>query len=382
MWAYVGRRLLLMIPTLLGIMIINFFVIQMAPGGPVEQAIAERRGMAVDPTARFAGGAGEIRGGQQQQGGAQAAQQAQQAQQGTNQEQSRYRGARGVSAEQIRELEKQYGFDKPIWQRFFITMRDFALFRFGDSYFRDANVIELIIEKLPTSLSLGVWTMLLGYLVCIPLGIAKAVRNGTRFDTATSTAVLVGYAIPSFLLAILLIVLFSGGSYWRVFPLRGLVSNNWEDLALGAKILDYAWHMVLPVGAMMVGGFATLTFFTKNLFLEEINKQYVVTARAKGLTQRRVLYGHVFRNAMLLIITSFPAAFLSVFFSGVLLIEIIFSLDGLGRLFYDATIRRDYPLMFGSLYIGTWIGLLMGILRDVSYAWVDPRIHFDKVEVN
>ena len=378
MWAYLGRRLLLMIPTLFGIMVINFFVIQLAPGGPVQQAISEMRGFGTDPTARFTGGAGEIRPapGQLQQGGGGAGQQA------TNQEQSPYRGARGVSAEQIKELEKQYGFDKPIVERFFLTMKDFLLFRFGDSYFRDQNVIEVIIDKLPVSISLGLWTTIIIYLICIPLGIAKAVRDGTRFDTGSSTIVLIGYAIPDFLFAILLIVVFAGGSYFHVFPIRGLVSNSWEELSWGMRILDYAWHMVLPVGAMVVGGFATLTFFTKNLFLEEINKQYVITARAKGLTESRVLYGHVFRNAMLLIIAGFPAAFLSVFFAGVLLIEIIFSLDGLGRLFYDATIRRDYPLMFGSLYIGTWIALLMGIARDISYAWIDPRIHFDKVEVD
>ena len=382
MWSYVGRRLLLMIPTLFGIMIINFFVVQLAPGGPVEQAIAERRGMAVDTTARFAGGAGAELGnntptaGGAGGGGLGAAQAAQ------SPEQSRYRGARGVPPEMIRELEKQYGFDKPIWERFVLTMRDFLLFRFGDSYFRDQNVIDVILDKLPVSLSLGVWTSLLVYLICIPLGIAKAVRDGTQFDKSSSTIVLIGNAIPDFLLAILLIVFFAGGSYWQIFPLRGLVSPNWDELSLGAKVADYAWHMVLPVFSMVVGGFATLTMFTKNLFIEEINKQYVATARAKGLTERRVLYGHVFRNAMMLIIAGFPAAFLGVFFSGVLFIEIIFSLDGLGRLFWDATIRRDYPLMFGSLYIGTLIGLLMAILRDISYAWIDPRVHFEKVEAS
>ncbi len=366
-----------MIPTLFGIMVINFFVIQLAPGGPVEQRLAEMRGIGVDATARFAGGAGNAEV-QQNQGGNRPQQTAQQQQ---SPEQQRYRGARGVPPEIIREIEQQYGFDKPVLERFFLTMKDFLLFRFGDSYFRDQNVIEIIIDKLPVSLSLGLWTMLIIYLICIPLGIAKAVREGTKFDGGTTTIVLIGYAIPDFLFAILLIVLFAGGSYWNIFPIRGLVSPNWEELSWYMKIADYAWHMVLPVTAMVIGGFATLTMLIKNLFLEEIKQQYVITARAKGLTQRRVLYGHVFRNAMLLIITGFPAAFLSIFFAGVLLIEIIFSLDGLGRLFYDATIRRDYPLMFGSLYIGTLLGLIMGILRDISYAWVDPRIHFDRVEV-
>jgi microcin C transport system permease protein len=374
MWAYVGRRLLLMIPTLFGIMVINFFVIQLAPGGPVEQRLAEMRGMAVDATQRFTGGGGEV---QQNRG----PNQPQQATQQQTPEQSRYRGARGVDPKLIRELEQQYGFDKPIVQRFFLTMKDFLLFRFGDSYFRDQNVIEIIIDKLPVSISLGLWTMLIIYLICIPLGIAKAVREGSKFDSGTTTIVLIGYAIPDFLFAILLIVLFAGGSYWNIFPIRGLVSPNFDELSWYMKVADYAWHMVLPVTAMVIGGFATLTMLVKNLFLEEIKQHYVITARAKGATPRRVLYGHVFRNSMLLIITGFPAAFLSIFFAGVLLIEIIFSLDGLGRLFYDATIRRDYPLMFGSLYIGTLLGLVMGIVRDVSYAWVDPRIHFERVEV-
>lgn len=368
MWVYLARRLLLLIPTLIGIMIINFFIIQVAPGGPVEQAIAVFKGNAVDATARFAGGAGEIRGAAGVEQGIAAAAQ--------GNVESRYRGSRGVDPQIIREIEAQYGFDKPIVTRFFTTMRDLVLFRFGDSYYRDRNVIELIIEKLPVSLSLGVWTMLIVYLVCIPLGIAKAVRDGTRFDTRTTTIILIGYAIPDFLFAILLVVLFAGGSYWSLFPLRGLVSPNWHELSLWHQVLDYFWHLVLPVTAMVVGGFAALTMFTKNLFIEEINKQYVITARAKGLTSNAVLYGHVFRNAMMLVIAGFPAAFLSVFFTGVLFIEIIFTLDGLGRLFYEAALTRDYPLMFGSLYIGAWIGLLMTIIRDISYAWIDPRVHF------
>lgn len=368
MWAYLGRRLMLLIPTLLGIMVINFFVIQFAPGGPVEQSIADLRGNAVSVTARFTGGQGEQIQTQQQ---GRATGQVTQADTTT-----RYRGARGVDPEIIREIERQYGFDKPIVTRFFLTMRDLALFRFGDSYYRDRNVIELIIEKLPVSLSLGLWTMIITYAVCIPLGIAKAVRDGTPFDTRTTAIVLIGYAIPDFLFAILLVVLFAGGSFWNLFPLRGLVSPGWHDFPLWRQILDYFWHLALPITAMVVGGFAVLTMVTKNLFIEEINKQYVITARAKGLTASAVLYGHVFRNAMMLIIAGFPAAFLGVFFAGVLFIEIIFTLDGLGRLFYEATLTRDYPLMFGSLYLGAWIGLVTTILRDISYAWIDPRVHF------
>jgi microcin C transport system permease protein len=372
MWAYLGRRLLLMIPTLFGIMVINFFVIQVAPGGPVEQAIAEIKGNAVNVTARFTGGLGEQARPQDAQTPGAPATQAE--------NQSRYRGARGVDPQIIRQIEQQYGFDKPLVTRFFLTMRDFLLLRFGDSYYRDRNVVELIIEKLPVSLSLGLWTMALVYLVCIPLGIAKAVRDGTKFDTRTTTIVLIGYAIPDFLFAILLVVLFAGGSFWHLFPLRGLVSNNWHELSLGAKVLDYFWHLVLPITAMVVGGFATLTIFTKNLFIEEINKQYVITARAKGLTRNAVLYAHVFRNAMMMIIAGFPSAFLAIFFTGVLFIEIIFTLDGLGRLFYEATLTRDYPIMFGSLYLGTLIGLAMTIIRDISYSWIDPRVHFGNLQ--
>ena len=376
MYAYIVRRLLLMIPTLFGIMVVNFFIIQAAPGGPVHQMIAQLEGTAVDITSRFTGVDQQevAEGGVGAAGGGGAAQEAD--------IQSRYRGARGVPPETIRKIEAQYGFDKPIYVRFFTTMRDLMLFRLGDSYFRNGTVIELVIDKLPVSLSLGVWTSLLVYLISIPLGIAKAVRDGSRFDVATSGVVLAGYAIPGYLFAVLLVILFAGGSYWNIFPLRGLVSNNWEDLSLISKVLDYAWHLVLPVAAMTIGGFAGLTNLTKNLFLEEINKQYVVTARAKGLSERLVLYGHVFRNAMLLVIAGFPAAFLSVFFTGVLLIEIIFSLDGLGRLGYEATLARDYPLIFGSLYVFTLIGLVMTLVRDLMYAWIDPRIHFEKVEVS
>ena len=373
MYVYILRRLALMIPTLFGIMVVNFFIIQAAPGGPVQQMIAQLEGTAVDVTSRFTGiGAEEVAKENNVDGGQRAG----------DDIQSRYRGARGLKPEIIEKLEKQFGFDKPIYVRFFVTMKDLVMFRLGESYFRNGTVIDLVIEKLPVSLSLGVWTSLLVYLISIPLGIAKAVRDGTRFDVVTSGFVLFGYAIPGYLFAILLIVLFAGGSYWNIFPLRGLVSPNWDELSLGMKILDYAWHMTLPVIAMVIGGFAGLTNLTKNLFLEEIHKQYVVTARAKGLVERRVLYGHVFRNAMLLVIAGFPAAFLSLFFTGVLLIEIIFSLDGLGRMGYEATLARDYPLIFGSLYVFTLIGLFMTIIRDLMYAWIDPRIHFEKLEVN
>lgn len=371
MYAYIVRRIVFMIPTLFGIMIVNFFIIQAAPGGPVHQLIAQLEGTAVDITSRFTGvDANEVAAPEGDAAGAAG-----------DDIQSRYRGARGVPPALILKLEKQFGFDKPMYVRFFVTMKDLVMFRLGDSYFRNGTVIELVIDKLPVSLSLGVWTTLLVYLISIPLGIAKAVRDGTRFDIVTSGIVLFGYAIPGYLFAILLIVLFAGGSYWSIFPLRGLVSTNFDELSWGMKIADYAWHMVLPVIAMVIGGFAALTNLTKNLFLEEIHKQYVVTARAKGLSERRVLYGHVFRNAMLLVIAGFPAAFLSVFFTGVLMIEIIFSLDGLGRLGYEATLARDYPLIFGSLYVFTLIGLFMTLVRDLMYAWIDPRINFERIEV-
>ena len=372
MYAYIIRRLLLVIPTLFGIMVVNFFIIQAAPGGPVHQMIALMEGTAVDVTSRFTGiGQREVAEGAERQ-----------EQQGAEDIRSRYRGAEGLKPEILEKLEAQFGFDKPIYVRFLTTMRDLVIFRLGDSYFRNGTVLDLVIDKLPVSLSLGVWTSLLVYLISIPLGIAKAVRDGSRFDVTTSGIVLLGYAIPGYLFAILLVVLFAGGSYWSIFPLRGLVSPNWDELSWGMKILDYAWHMALPVFAMVIGGFAGLTNLTKNLFLEEIHKQYVVTARAKGLTERHVLYGHVFRNAMMLVIAGFPAAFLSIFFTGAMLIEIIFSLDGLGRMGYEAVLARDYPLIFGSLYVFTLIGLLMTIVRDLMYAWIDPRVHFERVEVN
>jgi microcin C transport system permease protein len=373
MQAYIIRRLILIVPTLFGIMVINFFLIQMAPGGPVHQMIAQLEGTAIDVTSRFTAA------GNEEVGIADANEQAQ-AQAGADVV-SRYQGARGIPPDLIREIEAQFGFDKPIMVRFVITMKNLILFDLGDSYFRDKNVMELVVEKLPVSLSLGIWTTLLVYLISIPLGIAKAVRDGTKFDAWTSAVILVGFSVPGYLFAIMLIIVFSGGSYFDLFPLRGLVSSNWDELGWFMKIVDYAWHMTLPIVAMMIGGFAGLTMLTKNSFIEEINKQFVVTARAKGLTERRVLYGHVFRNAMLIVIAGFPAAFLSIFFTGVLMIEIIFSLDGLGRMGYEATLTRDYPLIFGSLYVFTILGLLMGIIRDLTYAAIDPRIHFDSHEV-
>ncbi|MEK0081608.1 microcin C ABC transporter permease YejB [Benzoatithermus flavus] len=364
MLAYILRRLLLVVPTLFGIMVINFAIIQAVPGGPVQRMIAELTGRGVGATARITGGGGGETAG----GPARAADQS-----GV---QGRYRGAQGLDPAFIKELERLYGFDKPAWQRFLMMMGNYLRFDFGESYFRSKSVIGLIVEKMPVSISLGLWTTLLTYLVSIPLGIRKAVRDGTPFDVWTSGVVIVGYAIPSFLFAILLIVLFAGGSYFQIFPLRGLVSDDFWSLPWYAKILDYLWHMVLPVTAMLVGSFATLTMLTKNSFLEEINKQYVLTARAKGLGEREVLYRHVFRNAMLIVIAGFPAAFISAFFTGSLLVEIIFSLDGIGLLGYEAALNRDYPLMFGTLYIFVLFGLVMKIVSDLTYVLVDPRIDF------
>jgi microcin C transport system permease protein len=294
---------------------------------------------------------------------------------------STYRGARGLDPDLIRQLERQFGFDRPAHERFFRMLRSYVTFDFGDSFFRDQRVIDLIVQKLPVSVSLGLWTMLLIYLISIPLGVAKAIRDGSAFDVWTSAVVIVGYAIPGFLFAILLVVLFAGGSVFAWFPLRGLVSDHWALLPWPARILDYLWHMMLPVTALVVGGFASLTMLTKNSFLEEINKQYVVTARSKGLTRRRVLYGHVFRNAMLIVIAGFPSAFIGIFFTGALLIEVIFSLDGLGLLGFEAAINRDYPIMFGTLYIYTLVGLLLNLVSDLTYVAVDPRIDFATREV-
>ncbi len=367
MGAYVLRRLMLMVPTLIGIVVINFFVIQGAPGGPVEQVLAQIQGTAVDATARVSGGGGGLESGRA--GGTQSAT--------TGGDSSVYRGARGLPPELIERVKKQYGFDRPIHERFVAMMRDYLVFDLGESFFRNARVVDLVISKLPVSISLGLWTTLLVYLVSIPLGIAKAVRDGSRFDVATSSLVVIGNAIPGFLFALLLVVLFAGGSFWKIFPLRGLVSDDWASLSWAGKALDYAWHMALPLLAMTIGGFATLTLLTKNSFIEEIGKQYVQTARAKGLAERRVLYGHVFRNAMLIVIAGFPAAFISVLFTGSLLIEVMFSLDGLGLLGFEAAINRDYPIVFGTLWVFGLMGLLIGLAGDLMYVAIDPRIDFE-----
>ncbi|MEE9437037.1 MAG: microcin C ABC transporter permease YejB [Candidatus Adiutricales bacterium] len=362
MIAYIIRRFLLIFPTVLGILTINFFIIQAAPGGPVEQVIARLQGTDVSATARISGaGQDEVVS----------------AAKPTFSTESKYRGAQGLDPELIKEIEKLYGFDKPVHVRFFMMLKSYARFDLGDSFFRDQSVVKLIISKMPVSISLGLWSTLLIYSLSIPLGIRKAVKHGSRFDVWSSTAVIIGNAVPVFLFAIILIVLFAGGSYFDWFPLRGLTSDNFSDLSLLGKIGDYFWHLALPILALVIGGFATLTMLTKNSFLDEINKQYVVTARSKGITERRVLYGHVFRNAMLIIIAGFPSAFISMFFTGSLLIEIIFSLDGLGLLGFESTINRDYPVMFGTLYVFTLLGLLLKLVSDITYMFVDPRIDFE-----
>ena len=360
MLAYIVRRLLLILPTLLGILVINFVIIQAAPGGPVEQMIAKLEGFDAasgGATGRISGSGGEV---------AVAG--------------SSYRGAQGLDPDLVAEIERMYGFDKSAPERFWLMIKSYAQLDFGESFFRDASVIDLIIEKMPVSISLGLWSTLITYLVSIPLGIAKATRHGSAFDVWTSTAIVIGYAIPAFLFAILLIVLFAGGSYWDWFPLRGLTSGNFDELSLAGKALDYFWHLALPVTALVIGNFATLTLLTKNSFLDEIGKQYVTTARAKGLSNNRVLYGHVFRNAMLLIIAGFPAAFIGIFFTGSLLIEVIFSLDGLGLMSFEAAINRDYPVVFGTLFIFTLVGLVVKLIGDIAYTLVDPRIDFESRE--
>ncbi len=356
MLAYILRRLLLIIPTLFGILLINFIIIQAAPGGPVEQMIAKLEGFdaaAGGATGRISGGGSEVAASS-----------------------SSYRGAQGLDPELIKDIEKLYGFDKPAPERFWIMISNYLKLDFGESFFRDAKVTDLIIEKMPVSISLGLWSTLIMYLVSIPLGVAKAVRHGSAFDVWTSTAIVVGYAVPAFLFAILLIVVFAGGSYLDWFPLRGLTSNNFDELSTWGKVVDYFHHLALPITALVIGNFATLTLLTKNSFLDEINKQYVVTARAKGLSERGVLYGHVFRNAMLLIIAGFPAAFIGIFFTGSLLIEVIFSLDGLGLLSFEAAMNRDYPVVFGTLFIFTLLGLVVKLIGDLTYTLVDPRIDF------
>jgi len=359
MGAYILRRIALIIPTLIGIMLINFTLVQFVPGGPVEQIIAKIEGSGDV----FSGisGSGDTGGGGASLGGG---------------GEDKYLGARGLPPDFIEKLNKQFGFDKPAWQRFLLMMRDYAEFDFGQSYFRSISVVDLVKEKMPVSISLGLWSTLIAYLVSIPLGIRKAVRDGTSFDTWTSSVIIVGYAIPGFLFAVLLLVVFAGGSYFQWFPLRGLVSDNWASLSWPDRILDYFWHIALPVLASTISAFATLTLLTKNSFLDEIKKQYVMTAKAKGLSEHRVLYGHVFRNAMLIVIAGFPSVFVSVFFGGSLIIETIFSLDGLGRLGYEAAVSRDYPVIFGTLYVFGLIGLVMTLISDLMYVWIDPRIDF------
>jgi len=365
MAAYIIRRLLLMTPTLLGIMIINFAIVQFAPGGPVEQLVAQMTGSDVGATGRIGGVEGETAGAMEGLGGAGAT------------AVSEYRGAQGLDPEFIKELEKQFGFDKPLHERFLLMLGNFIRFDFGQSYFRDETVVDLVISKMPVSISLGLWTTLIVYLVSIPLGIRKAVRDGSTFDMWTSALVIVGYAIPGFLFAIILIVLFAGGSFLDWFPLRGLTSEDWELMSWPRRILDYAWHLVLPITALVIHGFATLTFLTKNSFLDQIHMLYVSTARAKGLTEARVLYGHVFRNAMLIVISGFPSALIHILFTGALLIEVIFSLDGLGLLGFEAVVKRDYPIMFATLYFFTLLGLVLHLIADVIYTVVDPRIDFE-----
>ena len=354
--SYILKRLLLIIPTLLGIMTINFFIVQIAPGGPVEQAIAQYQGLDGDSNRIASGASSEIQ---------------------SSNTQSKYRGAQGVDPEYIAALEKLYGFDKPIVERYFSMLWRYAKFDFGDSFYRNEKVTQLIIDKMPVSISLGLWTTLLAYLISIPLGIKKATSHGSRFDIWSSTIVTIAYAIPAFILAIMLIVLFAGGSYYDWFPLRGLVSDNFDSLTVWGKVKDYFWHLALPISASVLASFATLTMLTKNSFLDEIHKQYVVTARAKGCSQNRVLYGHIFRNAMLLVIAGLPAALIGIFFTGSMLIEVIFSLDGLGLLSFESVINRDYPVIFASLYIFTLVGLVLKLISDVTYTLIDPRITFE-----
>ena len=358
MGAYIARRLLLVLPTLLGILVINFALTQFVPGGPIEQVLANMEGQG-DVFESFSGTSSEV---------AEAS------------ETSDYVGARGLPPEFIAELEKEFGFDKPPLERFLTMLWNYLRFDFGESYFRSISVVDLVLEKMPVSISLGLWSTLLAYLISIPLGIRKAVLDGSRFDTWTSWVIIIAYAIPGFLFAILLLVLFAGGSFLQIFPLRGLTSDYFEQLSLGEKIVDYFWHITLPIIASTISAFATLTLLTKNSFMDEIQKQYVITARAKGLSDRRVLLGHVFRNAMLIVIAGFPAVFIGVFFGGSLIIETIFSLDGLGRMGFEAAVARDYPVIFGTLFVFGLMGLVVGILSDLMYVFVDPRIDFERRE--
>ena len=375
MTAYIIRRILLIIPTMIGIMAISFVVVQFAPGGPVERVIAQLQGTDVDATSRITGGSGDFSGQAGQHSAADDALT------------SKYRGSQGLDPEFIKKLEKQFGFDKPPLTRFALMLWNYSRFDFGESYFRDISVLKLIGEKMPVSISLGLWMTLLSYAISIPLGIRKAVKDGTRFDIWTSAVIIVGYAIPGFLFAILLIILFAGGSFWDFFPLRGLwsdqyVNTRWYNWITDPRaLLDYFWHLALPLTAMALSAFATTTMLTKNSFLDEIRKQYVVTARAKGLSERQVLYGHVFRNAMLIVISGVPGAFIGAFFAGALLIETIFSLDGLGLLGFESVLNRDYPVVFATLYMFSLLGLVVNLISDLTYTWIDPRIDFETREV-
>ena len=369
MTAYIVRRILFMIPTIFGIMLVSFVVVQFAPGGPVERVIAQLSGTDTGATSRISGSSGGDFANRGAMTGAQG------------EVNSKYRGAQGLDPAFIKSLEKQFGFDKPAYERFFIMLWNYLRFDFGKSYFRDISVVQLIKEKLPVSISLGIWMTLLSYLISIPLGIRKAVRDGSPFDVWTSGIIIIGYAIPGFLFAILLIILFAGGSFFQIFPLRGLVSDGWSQFPWWQKILDYFWHLTLPIISMGLSAFATMTLLTKNSFLEELRKQYVLTARAKGCTERQVLYNHIFRNAMLLVIAGFPAAFVSAFFAGSLLIETIFSLDGLGLLSFESVLNRDYPVVFANLYIFALVGLVVNLISDLTYTWIDPRIDFETREV-
>jgi microcin C transport system permease protein len=359
MLAYSIRRILLMIPTLFAIILVNFVIVQAAPGGPVDQLIAQLKGTGSAAISRVGGGGGELSRPSTSTAG-----------------ENQSRGARGLDPEFVKQLNKLYGFDKPAAERFWMMIRNYLTFDFGSSFYQDRRVVTLIAEKFPVSISLGLWATLISYLVSIPLGIRKAVNDGSNFDVWTSGVIIVGYAIPGFLFAILLIVLFAGGSYFSWFPLRGIVSNDWSSFSWPHRIVDYFWHITLPVVSLLISNFATLTMLTKNSFLEEINKQYVVTARSKGLSEQRVLYGHVFRNGMLLVIAGFPAAFIGILFTGALLVEVIFSLDGIGYLGFQAAIGRDYPIMFAIVYIYTLVGLVTTLVRDLTYTLIDPRIDF------
>ncbi|MGE0024759.1 MAG: microcin C ABC transporter permease YejB [Hyphomicrobium sp.] len=372
MAGYLLKRLLLIIPTMIGIMLISFVIVQFAPGGPVEQMIAKLSGTDSSISDRIGGGARDTVGG-----GAQS-QLGQGVGDGVT---SKYRGAQGLDPEFIKELERQFGFDKPPHERFLLMMKNYLMFDFGRSYFRDVSVIELVKEKLPVSVSLGLWMTLITYFISIPLGIRKAVHDGEPFDAWTSTALIVGYAVPGFLIAVLLLILFAGSSFYQWFPSRGLTSDEWDQLSLVSKVIDYFWHLTLPIIAMALGSFTTMTFLTKNSFLDEIRKQYVTTARSKGLGERDVLYGHIFRNAMLIIIAGFPGAFVTAFFTGSLLIETIFSLDGLGLLGFESAIKRDYAVVFATLYIFALLGLVVNVVTDFIYTLVDPRIDFESRKV-